>query len=250
MESGFLPAHIKTPAQSITIAWKGQELGIPPLVAFSSIAVINGKPALSAELMRSLVFRKYPTARIELVTPVDKQNEEAKYLVQRPGGGEQFFQFTLKEAAAAGLLTKDTWKKYPMALLQARATSMACRQVFPDALNGCVYTPEELGGEIIDIDPAEDSPSSKSDNQPSAGPSKSGNTKGYEERTNAKMNELATEPQQKRLWAMSKQANYDNDQLHDLIMNVTGKESSKELTKADMNEIFKVLEEDLQRAQQ
>ena len=51
LESGFLPRHIQTIAQAITISWKGHELGIPPLQAFSSITVINGKPALSAELI-------------------------------------------------------------------------------------------------------------------------------------------------------------------------------------------------------
>lgn len=259
MESGFLPQHIKTPAQAITIAWKGHELGIAPLVAFSSIAVIQGKPALSAELMRSLVFKKYPAARLELITPLEKQSTEATYLAQRPGGKEQFFQFTKTDAETAGLFKNNVWKLYTKAMLQARASSMACRNVFPDALMGCVYTPEELGcQDIIDVEPTDAGRVTPSQNNLEAPVDKtptvkstehvnsSGNTVGYDNRKKEFDSEPATEPQGKKLFAMSKEAGYDDAQLKDLVFNVTGKESRKDLTKKDMQELYKILEEDIQ----
>jgi hypothetical protein len=54
----------------------------------------------------------------------------------------------MDEAKAAQLLGKDVWKKYPAAMLRARAISAMARAMFPDAINGVSYTPEELGSEI------------------------------------------------------------------------------------------------------
>lgn len=252
IESGFLPQHIKNPAQAITIAWKGHELGIPPLVAFSSIVVINGKPALSAELMRSLVFRKYPSARLELITPVEKQTVEATYLAMRPGGKEQFFQFNKSDAEAAGLFKPNSpWLKFPKAMYQARASAMACRSVFPDALMGCVYTPEELGGEVIEGEVVESiqtvAHEEKTKPEPIAARSTS-NTASYEKRHDDKMNQSATDAQHNKLYALSKKAKYSDDELLSLIKNVAHVNTKEELKKGHMDAIFQVLEEDIAMA--
>jgi hypothetical protein len=60
IKSGFLPTSINTPEKAVIIILKGRELGIPPMQAFSSIAVVNGKPTMSAELMLSLIYRCVP----------------------------------------------------------------------------------------------------------------------------------------------------------------------------------------------
>lgn len=248
LESGFLPQHVKTPAQAITIAWKGHELGLAPLEAFSSIAVISGKPALSAQLMRSLVFRKFPQARLELITPLDKQHTEATWLAQRPGGKEQFFQFTMKDAEAAGLMKNNVWKQYPMAMLQARASAIACRNVFPDALMGISYTPEELGSnEIIDVDvPAgvgATSPVAQAITEAPAGPTReAGNTIGYEKRREERMSEPATDKQIARLYAIGKNLNLNHEQLTEMAGELFDVEHLTDLTKAQIQEIFKELE--------
>lgn len=149
LESGFLPEHIKTLSQALTIAWKGRELGIPPLQAFASITVIKGKPCLSSELMLALCYQRIPEFRATFVTSPDKQNTECSLTISRKLGDPQTFKFTIDDAKRAGVQS-SAWTKFPAAMLRARVISAACRAVCPDALMGC-YTPEEMGTEIIDV---------------------------------------------------------------------------------------------------
>lgn len=145
LESGFLPNSIKSPAQALTIAIKGRDLGIPPLQAFSQINVIQGKPTISPELMLALIFRRYPTASITYL-----QNDAKGCIIEasRPSGKASTFSFTMDDAVMAGLASTPTWKKYPSDMLKARAISRMARSLFPDCLMGCSYTPEELGASI------------------------------------------------------------------------------------------------------
>lgn len=255
LESGFLPRHVQNLAQAITIAWKGQELGIPPLHAFSSIAVINGKPALSAELMLSLVYSRLKGAKITFTTPPEKQATECTVVMQRPGGDAQTFRFTLEDAKKAGLYPAkpdSAWMRYTGALLRARTVAMGCRAVFPDCLMGCVYTPEELGHDVIDIEveslPVE-AGAQTAPPSPHANPkAPTGNTTGYDERHAARMAEPATEAQGKKIFAMSKELGYDDDQRHDLMDRLTGKESSRDLTKGEASTIIEELNRELNAA--
>jgi hypothetical protein len=157
--SGFLPEHIKTVAQAVTIATKGRELGLPILQSFSSISVIKGKPTLSSELMLALIYQKVKGAKITFKTPPDKQNVECECTMQRPGGEPMSFKFTIDDAKRAGISNGGAWAKYPAAMLRARCISAGARAVFPDAIMGC-YTPEELGGEVeaeeLDVTPTID----------------------------------------------------------------------------------------------
>lgn len=163
--SGFLPEHITrgvppdiAMARAVTIAWKGKELGVPPLQAFSSITVIGGKPCLSAELMLALIYQRVKGAKITFKTPPENQSHECVVEMQRPGGDPQLFRFNMEDAKAAQLIKPNgAWTKYPAAMLRARAVSAGARAVFPDCIMGC-YTPEELGGEVIDLDGYEESP--------------------------------------------------------------------------------------------
>ena len=146
ISSGFLPSNIKTPEQAITIAIKGRELGIPPMQAFSHINIISGKPAMSAELMLALVFRGCPTAVVEFT-----QNDNKACVInarRRVSDKVSVFRFDLDDAKAAQLLEKDSWKKYPAAMLRARCVSAMGRGLFPDCLMGVSYTAEELGAEV------------------------------------------------------------------------------------------------------
>lgn len=158
--SGFLPDHITrgvpkevAMAKALTIVMKGKELGVPPLQAFSSITVIQGKPCLSSELMLALVYQRVKGAKVTFRTPPEMQSKECVVEMQRPGGEPQLFRFGMDDAHAAGLIKPNSaWQKYPSAMLRARAISAGARAVFPDCIMGC-YTPEELGGDIVDITP-------------------------------------------------------------------------------------------------
>ena len=154
--TGFLPKAVDTPQKAAAIMLKGRELGIPPMQALSNITVIQGKPTANAELMLAMVKRAYGRDAIwmEKSTP-----EVAKigYLVH---GKSKFYEFTIDMAKKAGLLSNQTWTKYPDAMLRARAISAVCRMEFPEVIGG-MYVPGELGeevrvdestGEVISVD--------------------------------------------------------------------------------------------------
>jgi len=166
IKSGFLPSSIKTPEQAIIIALKGKELGIPPLQAFAQIAVVNGKPTMSAELMQALILKNIPTAEISFV---ENSNEKCIIKTRRSSNQEySVFSFTIDDAKNAGLLTKQVWKQYPSAMLKARCISSMARALYADAIMGVSYVPEELDanvnkdGEIVEeINTAKTEPAKK-----------------------------------------------------------------------------------------
>lgn len=262
IDSGYLPAHVKGMAQAVTIAWKGHELGIPPLQAFSSITVIKGKPCLSAELMLALIYQRVKGAKITFRTPPEKQHLECVVEMQRPGGELQPFRFSLDDAKRAGLVVAGSaWEKYPSAMLRARAVSAGARAVFPDAIMGC-YTPEELGGEVVDaefsIDPSpvpNRTPPSVEPPvtpivQPAAAP-KLPSQADYPRAHPNWENDPCTDAQRKKLWAMAKEVGYENNQLKDFLYSLYGDEivdaetqdvSLVLLTKGRIQHVFKELE--------
>lgn len=165
IKSGFLPAGIKSPEQAVAIILKGRELGVPPMQALSHIHVINGKPTMSAELMLAQVLKLHPKTKISYP---ERSSDKCVIKVQRDGSEPSTFSFTIADAQSAGLLNNPTWKKYPRAMLHARCVSEMCRSLFPDAIAGVSYCPEELGatvnedGEVIDVPSTE----TKLDNPP------------------------------------------------------------------------------------
>jgi hypothetical protein len=56
--------------------------------------------------------------------------------------------FTMEEAKQAGVAGKDNWRKYPKAMLFARALSAGVRAHCPDVSVCPVYVPEELGADV------------------------------------------------------------------------------------------------------
>ena len=145
LQSRMLPQGISTVEQAMVIALKGKEIGIPMMQAFSHIHVISGKPTVSAELMLALIFRNCPGAQVHYI---ETSSKACTLEASRPGGKPSKFSFTIEDAQSAGLLNNPTWKKYPSAMLRARAISTMARALFPDAIMGCSYTPEELGAPV------------------------------------------------------------------------------------------------------
>lgn len=146
LKSGLLPTSVKTPEAATIIALKGWELGLKPLVSFSYISVVGGKPTCAAELMLAEIRRVYPKAVVKIVTSTDT---ECKILAKRPED-EDFteIKWTIEDARKAGLLGKDNWKNYPADMLFARCVTRMKRRMFPEVLMGVDYVPEELGAEV------------------------------------------------------------------------------------------------------
>jgi hypothetical protein len=127
---------------------KGEELGIPRMYGLSNIAIINGKPTCSAELMLALVKRDYGPGAIRVASSSAK---ECTVEYREPGWeGVSSYTWTIDDAKAANLINKEIWKQYPAAMLRARCISSVVRMAFPQCISG-MYTPEELGAEV-DVD--------------------------------------------------------------------------------------------------
>lgn len=143
-ESGLLPSWIKNPMAALAVIQKGAELGLQPMYSLSRISMIQGKPCCDAEGMAAMIYRDHgPNALAFIETTPEVCTVEYR----RQGGKPGRLSFTIEDARRAGLLTKDTWKGYPQAMLRARAISAAARMAFPDTIGG-LYTPEELGAEV------------------------------------------------------------------------------------------------------
>ena len=154
--TGFLPKAVDSPQKAAAIMLKGRELQIPPMYALSNITVIQGKPTANAELMLALVKRTYGRD----VIWIEKSTPEVAKVGYMVHGKPKYYEFTIDMAKKAGLLSNQTWAKYPDAMLRARAISATCRMEFPEVIGG-MYAPGELGedvrvdettGEVISVD--------------------------------------------------------------------------------------------------
>ena len=123
----------RKPANILVAVQWGMELGLQPMQAMQSIAVINGRPSLWGDAVIALV-RSSPLC--EYVYETD-DGETATCRVKRVGEEEQSRTFSMADAGLAGLKGKQgPWSQYPKRMRQMRARSFALRDVFPDVLRG------------------------------------------------------------------------------------------------------------------
>jgi len=122
----------------VAIQW-GMELGLQPMQAMQSIAVINGRPSLWGDAMLALV-KAHPA--FEWIKE-ECDGSVATCTIKRRGEPEVVQSFSLEEAKRAGLTGKQgPWTQYPKRMLQMRARGFALRDAFPDALRGVVSAEE------------------------------------------------------------------------------------------------------------
>jgi len=122
----------------VAIQW-GMELGLQPMQAMQSIAVINGRPSLWGDAMLALV-KAHPA--FEWIKE-ECDGSVAICTIKRRGEPEVVQSFSMEEAKRAGLTGKaGPWTQYPKRMLQMRARGFALRDAFPDALRGVVSAEE------------------------------------------------------------------------------------------------------------
>lgn len=154
----LLPKSYRDKPGNVLLAVEfGESLGLAPVQAIQQLHVIEGQPTCKPSLMVSLVRRAGHTFRISVVyDEKDKAKTNPTAIAQIWRSDDPKFEYrsewTLARAATAGLSGRDMWKKYPQAMLKARATSEVCRDACPEALCGVLYTPEELGAEVVTED--------------------------------------------------------------------------------------------------
>ena len=143
-ESGMF-ADTKSAAQAIVKIQAGQEIGIPPFAAMTGIHIIQGKPAIGAGLMAARVkgSGKYD---YQVVEQTEKVCSIDFYQGKKMIGNSTF---TAEDAKKAQTKNMD---KFPKNMLFARAMSNGIKWFTPDVFAGPVYTPEELGSNVITED--------------------------------------------------------------------------------------------------
>ena len=137
-------AYQGSPANILIAMDFGRSMGLSPAESLYRITVINGKPTASAELIAANVRRAGHKLRVKK----DEQARKATVEIVRADDPDYTFSVTwdMAKAQQAQLSGKENWKKYPMAMLTARAITECARDACPEALYGVVYTGEEMEG--------------------------------------------------------------------------------------------------------
>lgn len=139
-KSQLAPSGFESPEAIMVAVQHGLELGLPPLQALQSIAVINKRPCLWGDAALALAMSKPDFEDIEEVSDANG----ATCTIKRKGRTPVTRTFTIADAAKAGLDKKSgPWTQYPKRMLQLRARSWALRDSFPDALRGVSIREEQ-----------------------------------------------------------------------------------------------------------
>ena len=143
--SEFAPKDFRgKPASCMLAIQAGAEIGLAPLQALQSIAVVNGRPAVFGDAALAVV-KASPVCEY-VIEQVEGDGEQmvATCTAQRRGYPQStVVKFTVADAKKAGLWGKSgPWTQYPKRMLQMRARGFALRDAFPDVLKGLVTAEE------------------------------------------------------------------------------------------------------------
>lgn len=169
IQSGLLPATLATPDQLedddyrdkaiggvIAIVEYGREINITPWVALNNMHVVQGKVVMGIHMYTGLALKNNIHINI-LEDYVNVYNKDKKLIDRRttveitrmhPLFGIKATKFTKKwsEIKAAGLDTRDNYKKRPITMLRTRCITEGLRIYAADIFMGTLETTE-----VIDI---------------------------------------------------------------------------------------------------
>lgn len=158
---------VKSPEEAAIRLLTGMELGLSPMQALRGINVINGRPALGAELMVALCQR---SPQCEYFDPVETSATSATWVTRRVGRKEVSLTWTLEMAQRAGLANGNVWTAYPDTMLRWRCASALAKMVYPECMMGLLSNEEAQGidpsrapqittdGEVIEVAAVESGP--------------------------------------------------------------------------------------------
>jgi len=153
VNTNIVPKELRGKPEEIFVAVQyGLDIGMKPLQAVQSIAIINGRPCLWGDALLALVRG---SGLLEYIHE-EVEDDSAVCIVKRKGEPEARREFNRDMAVAAGLWGKNgTWKQYPQRMMQLRARAFALRDVFTDVLAGLQSREEVLDyDDIRDVTPA------------------------------------------------------------------------------------------------
>lgn len=127
-------AYRNKPDECCVAIMQGLELGLSPIAALQSIAVINGRPCLWGDGALGVVRG---SGLVESFDETD-DGETATCTIKRRGEPTAIIRkFSMADAKRANLTGKrGPWQDYPQRMRQMRARSWAMRDGFADVLKG------------------------------------------------------------------------------------------------------------------
>jgi len=146
VKAGMAPRGLETAEKAMVAIMHGLEVGLTPMNALQSIAVVNGRPTIWGDgaigLARGSGLLEWMDEKFE--GEEGKDNFTAVCLVKRRGEPNPTrSEFSIAEAKTAGLWTKrgrdgqpTPWQLYPKRMLKMRARAFALRDGFADVLKG------------------------------------------------------------------------------------------------------------------
>jgi hypothetical protein len=161
-ESDLVPKAFQKKPANILLAWElGADVGLSPMQALQSIAVINGKPSLYGEVGLGIVLA---SGLMEGLPIEEDDGETATCTVKRKGSPPITRTFSMTEARNAVMWERDangnakpmalseraTWKSWPKRMRQMRARWWSLKDAFADVLKGLAIV--EIERDLGDVD--------------------------------------------------------------------------------------------------
>ncbi len=145
IDSGMAPKGYTTKAAVLIAMQHGAEIGLKPMQALHSIAVINGRATVWGDAIPALLDASGLCEDRDEYLEGDGDKMTAVCRLKRVGRETPILRtFSVADAKAAGLWNKaGPWTQYPKRMLAMRARSWAARDGFADVLRG-LHVREEV----------------------------------------------------------------------------------------------------------
>jgi hypothetical protein len=148
-ESGYFK-DANTPQKVAVKMFYAMAMGFSPIAGLTGVDLIEGTPAPNAHFWAAAIDDS-PIYDYEVV---EEKDDRCTIAFSRWDDRAQEWRkrgtttWTLEDAKRAGLAGKDNWRKYPRAMLYARAMTEGGRKFCPGLFGGVrAYGPDELGSD-------------------------------------------------------------------------------------------------------
>lgn len=141
-DGGMLPKGC-TEKEALARVAVGIEMGMRPMQALNGIAMIDGKPALHTDSIPSIVAASGLLEDQGHEFKGQGDNLTCRYWCKKKGlQTEQYWEYSVADVKAAGLLSRPIWRAHLRKMLFNRARTYCLRNTFPEVL-GNMYDSEE-----------------------------------------------------------------------------------------------------------
>jgi hypothetical protein len=159
LNSGLFPA-VKNVAGAITIIEYGRELGIPPVAALQTMAIVQGRLCMEAKAM--LALYQNHGGRIGIL---ERSKTVARIEFSKDGMKPYVHEYTMEQAKQEKLSGKDNWLKMPETMLFWRAVATGIRLFDPGSVFG-LYSKEEMADVTVQFNGSAPATEIKNDSDP------------------------------------------------------------------------------------